>query len=207
MFIFLLLTKPYTSISSNTLIVIGIILSIILPLKIPAYLATREFKKYNWNVKVDPKKPKKNDEYDVIIVGSGIGGLTCGALLSKRGYKVLVLEQHHQVGGYCSSFKRNGFIFNTGVENISGLWEKGPITYLLRELDLSRDDLFVKNNTRIIFKGRIIDFNGLEEFIEALINMFPEEKENIIAFFNEARKAYEECYREVEVYGTPYLLS
>ena len=204
MFIFLLFTRPYTSIFSNTLIAIGIVLSIILPLKIPAYLAIREFKKYDWSVRIDPKKPKKDNEYDVIIIGSGIGGLTCGALLSKRGYKVLVLEQHYQVGGYCSSFKRNNFIFNTGVENISGLWEKGPINYLLRELNLNKDDLFVKNSIRIIFKGKAIDFNSLEGFIEALIDMFPpKEKENIIAFFDEARKAYEECYREAEVYGTP----
>jgi len=59
---------------------------------------------------VNPQKPKGEDEYDVIVVGSGIGGLTCGALLSKRGYKVLVLEQHYQVGGYCSSFKNKRFV-------------------------------------------------------------------------------------------------
>jgi len=61
----------------------------------------------------------------VIIVGSGIGGLTCGAFLSKRGYKILILEQDYQVGGYCSSFKRGDFTFNVGVSDVSGLWEKG----------------------------------------------------------------------------------
>ena len=81
---------------------------------------------------MNPKKPKGEGGYDVIIVGSGIGGLTCGALLSKRGYRVLVLEQHSQVGSYCSSFRRKG----------SGLWEKGPINFLLRELGLKKEDLF-----------------------------------------------------------------
>jgi len=199
---FLLLDKPLTLIVSNALIALGIALSVILPLEAPAYFATREFKKYDWSVEVDPRRPKEEDEYDVIIVGSGIGGLTCGALLSKRGYKVLVLEQHYQVGGYCSSFTRKGFVFNAGVENVSGLWEKGPIAYLLEELGLKKDELFVKNRMRYIFKGKAIDAGNLEEFMKNLSNIFPDEKESIRSFFDDAKKAYEECYKDVE-YGTP----
>ena len=188
---------------TNALIGFGIAFSIVFPIKAPAYFATKEFRKYDWRVRVDPQTPKGEDEYDVIIVGAGIGGLTCGALLSKRGYKVLILEQHYQIGGYCSSFSRQGFIFNTGVENISGLWDKGPVTYLLRELGLKREELFVKNTVRYIFKGKTIEAQNLEEFMEKLSEMFPDEKENIYAFFDEARKAYEECYREAQAYGAP----
>ncbi len=198
---------PMPLIISNILIVVGMIFSTIFPVKAPAYYITREYRKYDWRVKVDLSKPKGENEYDVIIVGSGIGGLACGALLAKRGYKVLVLEQHYQVGGYCSSFQRKGFTFNTGVEDVSGLWEKGPITNLLKELGLKKEDLFVKNTIRYIFKGQEIDANSLEEFIEQLSKMFPDE--NIQAFFDEAEKAYRECYREAEVAGVPlppYLL-
>jgi len=198
---FLLLNATFAAILSNTLIAFGITFSIVFPLKAPAYLATKEFRKYDWSVDVT-QKPKGENEYDVIIVGSGIGGLTCGALLSKRGYKVLVLEQHHQVGGYCSSFKRKDFVFNTGVENVSGLWEKGPVTYLLKELGFEKEELFAKNKMRYIFKGKEIDASNLEEFIKALSEMFPEEKENIYAFFDEAKKAYKECYKD-SVYGAP----
>jgi len=129
--------------------------------------------------------------------------LTCGALLSKRGYKVLVLEQHSQVGGYCSSFKRNGFTFNTGVEDVSGLWERGPITYLLQKVELKKEDLFVRNTTKYIFKGNEISVHNLEEFIEVLSNMFPDEKKHITAFFDEAQMAYTECYKDAETYGVP----
>ena len=115
------LGNPYARAASNALIAIGIILSILSPEKLSAYLLTRDFRRYDWRVKVDPKRPKAEDEYDVIIVGSGIGGLTCGALLSKRGYKTLILEQHYLVGGYCTSFSRNGFTFNVGVSDVSGL--------------------------------------------------------------------------------------
>ncbi len=196
---FLLLNATYAAILSKILIAFGIVFSIIFPLKAPAYFATKEFRKYDWSVYVT-QKPKRENEYDVIIIGSGIGGLTCGALLSKRGYKVLVLEQHHQVGGYCSSFKRKDFVFNTGVENVSGLWENGPVTYLLKELGFEKEELFVKNKMRYIFKGKEIDASNLEEFIKALSEMFPEE--NIYAFFDEAKKAYEECYKD-SVYGAP----
>ena len=201
--IFLLIAKPFTIAISNILIAFGIAFSIIFPLKAPAYFATKGFTKYDWSVEVNTQKPKGEDEYDVIIVGSGIGGLTCGALLSKRGYKVLVLEQHYQVGGYCSSFNRKGFVFNTGVEDVSGLWEKGTLTHLLRELGLKKDDLFVKNTTKYIFKGKEIDIYNLEEFIKLLSEMLPDEKENIYAFFKEAKKAYDECYKDTEIYGTP----
>lgn len=200
--VFLLLDMLFTIIFSNTLIALGIAFSVIFPLRAPAYFVSREFKKYDWIVEAKPHKPKGKNEYDVIIVGSGIAGLTCGALLSKRGYKVLVLEQHYQVGGYCSSFKRKSFVFNTGVENVSGLWEKGPITHLLKEFGLKKDKLFVKNKMRYIFKGREINAINLEEFIKVLSDMFSEEKENIYAFFDEAKKAYKECYKDL-VYGVP----
>ena len=201
--IFLLLNASFTVILSNALIILGVAFSIVFPLKAPAYFVSREFRKYDWVVEVNPHKPKEENEYDVIILGSGIGGLTCGALLSKRGYKVLVLEHHHQVGGYCSSFKRKDLIFNTGVENVSGLWRKGPVSYFLKELGFKKDELFAKNRIRYVFKGREIDADSLEGFIRALTDMFPEEKENIYAFFDEAKKAYEECYKDSEIYGVP----
>lgn len=199
----LLLMKPLAAIISNTLIVLGVLFSIFFPLKAIAYFVLKEFKKYDWRVKVYPQKPKEKNEYDVIIVGSGIGGLTCGALLSKRGYKVLVLEQHYLVGGYCSSFRRRNFIFNVGVSDVSGLWEKGPVTYLLKELGLRKEDFFVRNTVKYIYKGVEIEAKNLKEFMETLSKMFPEEAENIYAFFDEAKKAYEECYMEAETYGVP----
>jgi len=201
--LFLFLQFSLAVIFSNALVAIGVLFSIIFPSKTPAYFISREFRKYDWKVEVNLKRPKAEDEYDVIIIGSGIGGLVCGSLLSKKGYKVLVLEQHYQVGGYCSSFNRSGFVFNTGVEDVSGLWERGPLTYLLKEIGLRKEELFVRNTSEYIFKGRRIKAKSLEEFIGTLSEMFPDEEENIKAFFNEAKKAYEECYMETEVYGVP----
>jgi len=126
-------------------------------------------------------------------------------LLSKRGYKILVLEQHNQVGSYCSSFRRKGFIFNVGVIDVSGLWEKGPITYLLKQLDLKKENFFVRNKTKkYILKGQEIQISdNLNDTMKMLSELFPKEKENIHRFFEDVRKAYEEVYKEAEIYGTP----
>lgn len=197
------ISSPGSIIITNILIVVGILFSVFFPKYAPAYFITREYKKFDWEVKVDSKTSKKEDEYDVIIVGAGIGGLTCGSFLAKRGHKVLVLDHHYQAGGYCSSFERKGFVFNTGVENISGLWDGGPTSFLLRELGLKKEELFIKNKMRYIYKGNAINANSLEEFMEDLSNIFPNEKNNIRNFFSEAKLAYMECYEESNEYGIP----
>lgn len=51
---------------------------------------------------------------DVIVIGSGIGGLTAGATLAKAGKRVLVLEQHDQAGGCCHTYIEKGFEFDVG---------------------------------------------------------------------------------------------
>jgi all-trans-retinol 13,14-reductase len=194
---------PTTVILTNIFIAFGTAFSIIFPMKAPAYYVSQALKRHEWQIDVTPQTSKGSDEFDVIIVGSGIAGLTCAALLSKRDYKVLVLEQHFQVGGYCSSFERKGFVFNTGVEDISGLWEKGPLTYLLRELGLPKEDLFVRNSTIYLYKGMEIRADDLEELTQILANMFPLEEQHLLAFFDDAQKAYAECYQDGDKYGTP----
>ena len=62
----------------------------------------------------------------VIVIGAGIGGLTAGALLAKRGYAVTVYDQAYVPGGCASTFKRHGFTFDVGATQVAGL-EKGGI--------------------------------------------------------------------------------
>ncbi|WP_156498402.1 NAD(P)-binding protein, partial [Oleiphilus sp. HI0079] len=57
-------------------------------------------------------------DFDAIVIGSGIGGLTTAAIMSKAGKRVLVLEQHYTAGGYTHSYARNGYEWDVGVHYI-----------------------------------------------------------------------------------------
>ena len=56
------------------------------------------------------------DNFDVVIIGSGIGGLCCGSLLASRGKKVLICESHSQPGGVAHTFTRNDYKFELSVK-------------------------------------------------------------------------------------------
>ncbi|CAI9101533.1 OLC1v1038876C1 [Oldenlandia corymbosa var. corymbosa] len=76
---------------------------------------------------VDPPKPFSGKaEADVVVIGSGIGGLCCGALLARYGLDVLVLESHDQPGGAAHSFEIKNFKFDSGPSLFSGLQSRGP---------------------------------------------------------------------------------
>ena len=140
------------------------------------------------------------NEYDVAIIGSGIGGLSTGALLAKRGLKVLVVEQHYLAGGYCTSFPRKGHsVFDAGVHDISGLGPKGPVRYLLRELGIEHVLEFKRVESEYIFPGiRFRVPHDWRDFVNLLGDQFPAEKENISAFFSEMKGIYDDLYRDID---------
>ncbi len=63
----------------------------------------------------------KRDNWDVIVIGSGMGGMAAGAALSRVGNKVLLLEQHQTLGGLTHSFSRDGFTWDVGIHYLSGV--------------------------------------------------------------------------------------
>lgn len=126
-------------------------------------------------------------KYDIIIIGSGLGGLLCGAILSKEGKSVCILEKHHQFGGNLQTFKRDGKIFDTGFHYIGGL-NKGQNLYqyfnyvgILDNLKLERLNLdcFDKigfNNQEYCFA------QGFDNLIESLLHKFPSEKNALTSY-------------------------
>jgi all-trans-retinol 13,14-reductase len=70
------------------------------------------------------------NKYDIVIIGSGLGGLLCGAILSKEGFQVCVVEKTKAVGGNLQSFERDGIVFNTGLHYF-GSADKGQFIYQL----------------------------------------------------------------------------
>ena len=80
------------------------------------------------------------DSVDVLVIGSGIGGLCCAGLCAKAGRDVLVLEAHHQPGGAAHGFQRQGYHLESGPSLWSGLgrWpSNNPLAQVLRALNQS----------------------------------------------------------------------
>lgn len=78
---------------------------------------------------------------DVVVIGSGIGGLCCAALLAKYGYRVIVCESHSIPGGAAHSFERNGYKFDSGPSLYSGLSSSPSNNPLRQVLDAIAEDL------------------------------------------------------------------
>jgi len=120
----------------------------------------------------------------IIIIGSGLGGLTCGYILSKNGFKVTILEKGAQLGGCLQTFVRHGAKFETGMHYIGSV-EEGQLlhkffNYLslfpdvqLRSLDTRAYDIISIGGDRFPFA------NGSENFTEQLSKYFPDEANNL----------------------------
>ena len=131
-------------------------------------------------------KGLKKDEYDVVIIGAGIGGLVCGCYLAKAGMKVLIAEQHYKAGGYCQSFTRKGFTFDAGIHALGSCRDGGYINMLLRELDLFKEITIVRKDPSeaIITPDFKVDIrNNINDTIEEWQRIFPSESSNINSFF------------------------
>ena len=73
-------------------------------------------------------------QYDVIIIGGGLGGLTAGAKLAKDGKKVLLIEQHNIPGGCATTFRRKDYIMEAGLHAVDGLDEQDPKRKIFEDL-------------------------------------------------------------------------
>lgn len=123
-------------------------------------------------------------KYDVVIVGTGLGGLICGYILSKNGYSVCLLEKNRQIGGCLQTFTRKGIKFDTGMHYI-GSMEPGQILHrFFTYLQLANSVKLRKLNTDgfdvISYKDDIYKYGmGFDNFIDTLAKKFPNERENI----------------------------
>lgn len=119
------------------------------------------------------------ENYDAIVIGSGMGGLTAAAMLSDLGWKVCVLEQHYTAGGYTHSYERNGYEWDVGVHYIGDVGvqtrTRRMFDYLSggtlkwASMDAEYDRFYIGNK---VFNAKA----GKKEFRENLIAQFPNER-------------------------------
>lgn len=139
-----------------------------------------------------------NSKYDVIIIGSGIGGLAAASLLSAK-KRVLVLEQNGMFGGYCSSFSRKDYRFETAVQSVNGLYRGSPVYDILKRskgLD-SIKIMSPQHLYRSVFPEYDIQVPqaNIKKYVDMLGNIFPREKDNIKALFGTLKSIYLEMER------------
>ena len=124
---------------------------------------------------------------DVIVIGAGIGGLTAGAYLAKAGIDVLMLERSEKAGGYCGSFRREGFIFDDAVHYLNNLGPSGALRRICEELDISVESvpiIRIDPSDRLQMPGfRFAIYSDINKTISKLQNLFPSERDNIRRFF------------------------
>lgn len=130
-----------------------------------------------------------DNTFDVVIVGSGLGGLVCGTILAKEGYRVCILERNKQIGGTLQTFVRKKIIFDSGVHYVGGLGEGQNLNQLFKYLGIM-DKLKIRKMDEdafdtILFEGDPIAYpyaQGYERFSDSLIRQFPDDKKAILAY-------------------------
>jgi all-trans-retinol 13,14-reductase len=121
------------------------------------------------------------NQYDAIIIGSGLGGLLCGYILSREGMRVCIIEKNNQPGGALQTFKRKGIGFDTGIHYLGGLDEGQILDRYFKYFGLAGNLRLSRMNKD---KYDIIAFDdteyplaqGFDNFVEQLLPYFPEEK-------------------------------
>ena len=129
------------------------------------------------------KRLDKKSGYDAVIIGSGLGSMTCGSILAKEGKKVLLLEKHYVAGGFTHVFKRKEYEWDVGIHYVGDVHKDFTFVSILfdyitdhqlkwQEMDEVYD--------RVVLGENVYDFkSGKENFIEMLYERFPGEEDAI----------------------------
>lgn len=141
--------------------------------------------------------------FDVIVIGSGIGGLVTATQLAAKGAKVLVLESYIIPGGSSGYFEREGYRFDVGASMIFGFGNKGTTNLLTRALDAVNVKLeTIPDPVQIHYhlpSGLELKVHqNYEEFLAELTAYFPHEKQGIRQFYDECWKVFN-CLNAMEL--------
>lgn len=135
------------------------------------------------------------EKYDVVIIGSGLGGLVSAIILAREGYRVCVLEKNQQFGGNLQTFVRDKTIFDTGVHYIGGLSEGQNLYRYFKYLDILEGIPLKKMDKagfdRITFDNDPNEYchaQGYDNFKKTLLIDFPEEEKAIDTYIEKMKE-------------------
>ncbi|HMK38254.1 MAG TPA: NAD(P)/FAD-dependent oxidoreductase [Bacteroidota bacterium] len=136
---------------------------------------------------VAPHSAKNIDEYDAIIIGSGLGGLSCAAAFARQGFKALVIEQHDKPGGFATAFPRpGGFVFDVSLHSTNADERNGVRNLINGFPEITEVEFLPHPN---LFRAIYPDYDirvpqrDLNAYMGILNKLFPEDTEAIAGIF------------------------
>ncbi len=128
---------------------------------------------------------RNEDAYDAIVIGAGISGLVCGCYLAKAGLKILLVEQHDKPGGYFTSFKHRGFLFDSAAHSFGNFREGGHVRKIFTDLGVEEKIAIDRYDPSdiIVTPGHTVTFWGNpRKTLDGIGRQFPSEKSNFRRF-------------------------
>ncbi len=134
----------------------------------------------------------------VVVIGCGLGGLECGLILAREGFRVTILEKASQPGGCLQSFRRGGLTFDTGFHYVGGLGEGEslhPLFDYFNLLDLPWRRLDPECVDEVIIGERSYPIpSGHERFVSRLGGIFPDQKDALAGYSSFLRSVGEHIF-------------
>ena len=117
----------------------------------------------------------RQNQFDAVIVGAGMGGMTAASLLANDGYKVLILEASHVPGGCSSSYYRKGYTFESGATTLIGFDKHQPLRMLEDTLGISIKKKPIDPSMQVHMNGKTITrYRDKEQWLNEAIRVFGE---------------------------------
>jgi all-trans-retinol 13,14-reductase len=157
------------------------------------------------------KRLEKKDGYDAIVIGSGLGAMTFGAIMAKMGKKILLLEKHYVPGGFTHVFKRKEYEWDVGIHYVGDVHKE--FTFMSIMFDYITDHKLKWQEMdevydRIVLGENVYDFKaGKENFLEMLYERFPGEEAAIDTYIQRVYQSAGQNKKFFQERALPTILS
>lgn len=130
----------------------------------------------------------RESEFDVVVVGGGVGGMVCASLLARSGAKVLLVEQNRRLGGCCAAVSREGFSLNLGPTFLTGTGAGGSLRLFLETVGVADRLPFTRPSLGVIAEDlALLIPEKAETFMDKLASRFPGSEEALFLFLAHLR--------------------